>query len=78
MFSVVAAKIQIAKTETTMVGNPAISQYLVPTQVGISGSNYHPVGTTLTTARLRRRVGQVAQTRNNPHVVHWSLLCINK
>jgi len=25
---------------------PAASHYLVPTQVGSSGSNYHPVGTT--------------------------------
>ena len=26
---------------------PAVSQYLVPPRVGSSGSNYHPVGTTL-------------------------------
>ena len=25
---------------------PAVSHYVVPTRVGISGSNYHPVGTT--------------------------------
>ena len=74
MFSVVTVKIQIAKAKT-IVGPPAISQYLVPTWVGISGSNYHPVGTTLTTAMLRRGVGQVAQTRNNPHLKRTGVYC---
>jgi len=75
MFSVVAAKFQIAKAETTMVGPLVISQYLVPPRVGLGGSNYHRVGSTLTTAKLRWGVGQFAQIRNNPHVKCTVVYC---
>jgi len=42
----VAAKFEIMKTETSIVGPRGLTHYLVPTRVGSSGSNYHPVGTT--------------------------------
>jgi hypothetical protein len=32
---------------------PAVSHYLVPTRVGSSGSNYHPVGTTVGVTIIR-------------------------
>jgi len=58
--NLVAVKFEIAKTETTVVGPPAVSHYFVPAWVGSSESNCHPVGT--------------AGTRHRLCVLYWSFV----